>query len=191
MKFLLPAISGFGLAVYPLVVLVGMRFLELGTLWIGLLILVTLRVVSARWFQRIAMPVRLAVLLALAVLSTLPAFVDLDFMIGLRFYPVVANLAILSLFFASLFTERPLAERLARLREKDLPPEGIHYTRRVTQIWVLFLFANLCVAMATALWASDLVWALYNGVIAYGLVALLFSMEYLYRQRARRAWGQS
>jgi uncharacterized membrane protein len=190
MKFLLPAISGFGLAVYPLVVLVGMRFLDLGTLWIGLLILVTLRVISARWFQRLALLPRLAVLIALAVLSALPAMVNVDFMIGLRFYPVVANLALFSLFFASLFTERPLAERLARLREKDLPPQGIRYTRRVTQVWVLFLLANLCVATATALWASDLVWALYNGGIAYGLVVLLFSLEYLYRQRARRTWSR-
>lgn len=191
MRSLLPAISGFGLAVYPLVVLVGMRFVDLGILWSGLLVLVGLRIITARWFVRQRSWFKLAILAALAALMVLPVIVNIDLMIGIRFYPVVANLAVFSLFFSSLFTDRPLVERLARLREKELPPEGVSYTRRVTWLWSAFLLINAGVAMATALWASDLVWALYNGVIGYCLVGLLFSLEYLFRQRVRRRWGHS
>jgi uncharacterized membrane protein len=47
-------------------------------------------------------------------------------------------------------------------------------------------------ALLTSLWASTEVWALYNGLIAYLLMALLFAGEWLVRQRVqRRASGNS
>jgi len=189
MTSLLPAISGIGLAVYPLFVLVGMRYLDVSTLWMVLLLLVGLRILSARWFQRVSLLLKSVIVLFVLILLALPTVVELDFMLGLRFYPVVASLAVFSIFAASLFSKMPVAERFARLREPALPPEGVRYTRHVTQCWAVFLFINACIALVTALWASDLVWALYNGFISYCLVAVLFSIEYLYRQHARRGWS--
>ncbi|MDQ2069993.1 COG4648 family protein [Natronospira bacteriovora] len=191
MKALLPAISGIALAVYPLVVLLGMRYLELGVLWMLLLALIALRVLAARWFHGLGLSLQASILILLAALFTLPLLVDLDFMVGIRFYPVLANLGIFSLFFGSLFTRMPLAERFARLRDKELPPQAILYTRRLTWLWSLFLCLNTFVALGTALWASDVVWALYNGLVSYCLVGLLFTLEYFYRQRARRYWSAS
>ncbi len=42
----------------------------------------------------------------------------------LLFYPVVVNLVMLAVFGGSLWTAMPLVERLARLREPNLPPGG-------------------------------------------------------------------
>jgi uncharacterized membrane protein len=40
---------------------------------------------------------------------------------------------------------------------------------------------NGVVALVTALWASDAVWTLYNGFIAYIAMAVLFAGEWLIR----------
>lgn len=104
----------------------------------------------------------------------------------LKLYPVLVNATLLGLFAYSLVFPPSMIERLARLREPDLPPEASGYTRRVTQVWCVFFAANGAIALATALWASPAVWSLYNGVIAYVLMGLLFAGEYCVRLRVRR-----
>src|SRR5574343_1260429 len=47
-----------------------------------------------------------------------------------RLYPVLVSLAMLAVFSLSLFRGMPVVERLARLQEPGLPPEGVAYTRR-------------------------------------------------------------
>ena len=77
---------------------------------------------------------------------------------------------------------------LIQVREPDLPPQAIGYTRRVTQVWCGFFAINGAIAVITALWASSATWSLYNGLIAYLLMGLLFAGEYLTRWhfKARR-----
>ena len=104
----------------------------------------------------------------------------------LKLYPVLVNAALLFAFGLSLRFGPPVVERLARLRDPDLPARAVSYTRRVTQAWCVFFIANGLLALATALWASDAVWALYNGAIAYGLIGLMFAVEWLVRQRVMR-----
>lgn len=111
-----------------------------------------------------------------------------DDLLPLRFYPVAANAAVCLMFTASLFTERSLVERIARATEGELPPAGVRYTRRVTEVWAVFLAANTLVSAYTATSASLEAWALWNGLLAYVAMALLFGLEYLVRLRARRAW---
>jgi hypothetical protein len=48
----------------------------------------------------------------------------------------------------SLLSGPSMIERLARLREPDLPPEAIRYTRRVTQAWCVFFVFNGGIASA-------------------------------------------
>ncbi|MOA12225.1 hypothetical protein D3C78_1321990 [compost metagenome] len=62
----------------------------------------------------------------------------------------------------------------------------MRYTRRVTQVWALFFLANGLVVIALNLWAPLSWWTLYTGLIAYGLMGLLFAGEWLVRQRVRR-----
>lgn len=104
----------------------------------------------------------------------------------LRWYPVLMSALLLGLFGASLFQGMPLVERLARLREPELPAVAVPYTRRVTAVWTAFFLGNGLIAAALTLWAPLSWWTLYNGLIAYLLMGLLFAGEWLVRQRVRR-----
>jgi uncharacterized membrane protein len=104
----------------------------------------------------------------------------------LRWYPVLINGFLLALFSHSLKFGPPLIERLARLREPNLPPAAIKHTRRVTQVWIGFFLFNGLVVVALNFWAPLSWWTLYTGLIAYGLMGLLFVGEWLVRQHVRR-----
>jgi uncharacterized membrane protein len=107
----------------------------------------------------------------------------------LKLYPVVVNVGLLGAFSASLIFPPSLVERIARMREPNLPAQAVGYTRRVTQVWCVFFAFNGAVALATALWASFSVWSLYNGVVAYLLMGLLFAGEYFVRCRFKRRFN--
>jgi uncharacterized membrane protein len=103
----------------------------------------------------------------------------------LRWYPVLISAFMLGLFGLSLKYGPPMIERLARLREPQLPARAIRYTRQVTIAWcVFFLFNGVCAAALT-LWAPLNWWMLYTGLISYGLIGLMFAIEWLIRQRVR------
>lgn len=103
--------------------------------------------------------------------------------VALRAYPVVINALMLAVFGGSLRAGQTVIERLARLRQPDLPPAGVRYTRRVTQVWCGFFIANGLIAAALALWGSWQAWAWYNGAVSYALIGLLLAGEYLLRPR--------
>ena len=103
----------------------------------------------------------------------------------LKLYPVLVNAVLLVVFGVSLWRGPPVIERLARLGEPDLPPEGVAYTRRVTQAWCLFFVFNGALAAATALWCSTEGWTLYNGFIAYLLMGAMFAGEWCLRRRLK------
>ena len=107
-------------------------------------------------------------------------------LVPLKLYPLLINAVLLSVFAYSLISPPSMIERIARLREPGLPAQAIAYTRRVTQVWCVFFMINGLVALATALWASDAAWSLYNGFIAYLLMGLLFCGEYLVRLRFKQ-----
>ncbi|HEX4503500.1 MAG TPA: hypothetical protein VH187_20445 [Scandinavium sp.] len=101
----------------------------------------------------------------------------------LLFYPVVVNAVMLTVFGGSLWSAMPLVERLARLREPNLPPAGVRYTRQVTRIWCLFFIVNGLIALFTALHGDMQLWTAWNGVIAYLLMGSLMAGEWLVRRR--------
>ena len=103
----------------------------------------------------------------------------------LKLYPLLVNAVMLTVFAVSLLRPPSAIERLARLTEPDMPPEGVAYTRRVTQVWCGFFAVNGMISLGTAVWGSNEVWALYNGLISYGLMGLLFGGEWLVRRRVR------
>ncbi|WP_240538659.1 COG4648 family protein [Halomonas sp. SH5A2] len=107
--------------------------------------------------------------------------------IGMRAYPVAINALMLAVFLTSLWRGMPIVERIARLKEPDLPPAGVAYTRRVTWAWCGFFVINGSIATWTAVYADLATWTLYNGVISYGLIALMFAGEWLLRHRLRRS----
>jgi uncharacterized membrane protein len=164
---------------YPLAIWLGRGRMEPHWLACLLLVAVATRLPSlkispiARWSVAGALA-----LAALAVWS--------NALLPLKLYPVLVNCALLAAFGYSLLSPPSIVERLARLREPDLPPAAIGYTRRVTQVWCVFFIFNGSVALATALWASEAVWSLYTSVIAYVLMGALFGVEYLFRRRFKR-----
>ena len=103
----------------------------------------------------------------------------------LRWYPVLISGFMLALFGLSLKYGPPVVERLARLSEPELPARAIRYTRQVTIAWCVFFLCNGLLAAALTLWAPLSWWMLYNGLISYGLMGLLFAIEWLLRQRVR------
>ncbi|HKY09476.1 MAG TPA: hypothetical protein VJQ55_14590 [Candidatus Binatia bacterium] len=104
-------------------------------------------------------------------------------MYPLKLYPVIVNATLLGLFGYSLVAPPSAAERIARMREPHLPPRAISYTRRVTQVWCIFFLVNGTLAFYTALYASSAQWSLYNGLLAYVLMGILFAGEYVVRRR--------
>ncbi len=107
-------------------------------------------------------------------------------LLPLQLYPVLVSATMLGVFGYSLKFPPTIIERFARAREPDLHPRAIVYTRRVTQVWCIFFAINGCVSLITVLWGSPKIWTLYNGVISYLLMGLLFGGEYLVRPHFKR-----
>lgn len=103
----------------------------------------------------------------------------------LKLYPLLVNVVMLGIFSISLVYPPSIIERLARLHEPDLPPSGVAYTRRVTQVWCGFFVVNGSISLWTVFWASDAVWALYNGMVSYLLMGVLFVGEWSLRKRMK------
>lgn len=166
-------------AVYPLAVWLGHGRVEPRVMASLLLLVVALRLprlrlsANARW-------------LALGALALAALAMGANAALPLKLYPVLVNAGFLAVFGHSLAFPPSMVERLARLREPGLPPEGVAYTRRVTQVWCVFFALNGAAALGTALYASEAAWSLYNGVIAYVLMGILFACEYLARMRMKR-----
>jgi uncharacterized membrane protein len=109
---------------------------------------------------------------------------------GLLLAPTLINAALLLSFGSSLWGERPIVERFARLQAEDLSPAEVHYCRSVTKLWCGFFVANGSVALFLALARDIESWALFTGLISYILIGTLFGGEYLYRHwRFRRFVG--
>ncbi len=105
----------------------------------------------------------------------------------LRWYPALISALLLFVFGISLKYGPPMVERIARVREPELPPEAIPYTRKVTWVWVGFFVFNGLMSSALTLWAPLSWWTLYNGFIAYLIMGVLFGGEWLLRRRLRKA----
>ena len=151
---------------YPLAVYYGLQHVSPRIMAAALAAIIGLRLLADR--QRRFLPVGLVLL------------------ISLRFYPVLVNLVMLGLFSWTLLFPPSLIERLARLKEPDLPPSGVRYTRRVTQVWCGFFVLNGSIAAYTALYSSLATWTLYNGLISYLLMGALFGGEFLLRLHVRK-----
>ena len=104
----------------------------------------------------------------------------------LYWYPALANLVLLFIFGYSLYSPPTVIERIARLQDPNLPFYAIEYTRKVTIAWCLFFIINGVLAAATTLYGDQVIWTIYNGIIAYSLIATLFVIEWLYRQHYRK-----
>ncbi|UOO80723.1 hypothetical protein LVJ83_06910 [Uruburuella testudinis] len=135
------------------------------------------------WLLRAAMQRRRGQrIVALILAAFFAAVLLLRLPQSMYWYPVWVNLLMLALFGGSLPAKQSLIERLARLQHPDLPPEGVRYTRRVTQIWCVFFILNGAIAALLAWRQLHDWWMIYTGIIAYVLMGLLMGGEWVYRK---------
>lgn len=175
MRLFLQIVTGILLLGYPLAVYFGLNYLPAGTIAMVLCFILILRLLIQKQ-QVKAMILPILVGIGLTAASFIAKRHD-----WLLYYPVVINLSMLMLFVYSLKLGPSMIERLARLKEPELPHEASPYLKKVTLIWCgLFVF-NGSMALYTALYASLEIWTLYNGLIAYLLIGSLLGGEYLYR----------
>jgi len=174
------------LLTYPLSIYYGLQYLE--PRYIGVLgfLLVSIRFLLARkGFHWEAVRSLLPPTIVSALLWLFLVLLDEPNLIF--FNPVLVNLVMLSTFVSSLFHPPSMIERIARLTDGDLPHAAVGYTRKVTVVWCWFFFFNAVAATYTGLFTSMEVWALYNGLVAYLMIGLLFGVEYCVRIQKRRA----
>jgi uncharacterized membrane protein len=168
-------------AAYPLIVFFGVRFFE--PRYIALLLAGVALARNFRSVGRFAAGQSLMnklVFIALLLVSGMTALTNNE--LFLRLYPIAVNIGMLTLFAASLFSPQSLVEQFARRVEPDISSEGVLYTRRVTQVWCVFFVVNGTIAALTAFFSSREFWGLYNGLIAYLLMAALFAGEWCCRR---------
>lgn len=99
---------------------------------------------------------------------------------AIKFYPVVANTTIFLVFFSSLFAKETIIQKFAKAIDGELNETALKYTRNLTIIWCIFMFINLTISIWTV-FASERIWALYNGCISYIALGCLFGVEYIIR----------
>lgn len=105
------------------------------------------------------------------------------------FTPVVINLGLLFLFAHSLREPQPILERFARKFVSDLSPVEVRYCRSVTKVWCLFFMLNATAAAGLAVFGTLQSWVFYNGFLAYVLMGILMTTEYVVRKIRFRRYG--
>jgi uncharacterized membrane protein len=187
-RYLVKVAVGVLLLGYPVAIYFAAGHVTPGELAAGLLVLLSARALVSVWIVRRHVAGKIVLALVLAIAAVIVWQLGAVRMRWLRFYPALFDLTVWALFFASLFTPRPLIERIARMFEPDLPPAGVRYTRRVTQLWSVIMGAVTLVSLYLAIAGSLRWWSLFNGGIVYGVIGITFGCEYLVRQRVRRKW---
>lgn len=162
---------------YPLLVYFGLQHFEPRWVAAFLVTMVLVRLVSNRTVSSYGIA-------AAAIALGLLAWVG-NAWLPLKLYPVGVNAFFLITFGLSLVYPPSAVERLARIKDPNLNDDGVRYTRKVTQVWVCFFLINGSIAFGTALWASDAVWTIYNGLIAYCLMGALAAIELSIRRRLK------
>ncbi len=104
----------------------------------------------------------------------------------LMLYPVFVNMVFFSVFFYSTLNPPSIVEKLARLREPDLPLPAVDYTRHVTLVWCGFFLGNGLLSAATVWYGDRWIWGVYNGFIAYLLMGVLMGVEMLVRRSFKK-----
>lgn len=101
-----------------------------------------------------------------------------------RLYPAVMA-AIAFAVFAVTLSRASLLEAFARVVGEKLDVRGTVYCRVVVWVWTCFLATHFVVTVLT-IFASDRIWVIYNGLVAYLLMGGLFVGEWIVRRRLRR-----
>lgn len=167
------------LALYPLIVLLGLTYLNVR--WTALLVLALLsrRIIAAVLTDKGASAIVLVQVLAMAAILTAASVSGSE--IFLRFTPFLISLTFLLQFAVSL-RATPIIERFARLKRPDLPPDHVAYCRRLTKVWLAVLTGNSVLVCAAAFVESSALWAVLVGPVSYSYWGSFIAIEFLFRK---------
>lgn len=129
---------------------------------------------------------RLGAVAVLVAAALLILFFLKNTMGAVRLYPALMSLTMAGAFGFSLVRPPTLIEHFARLAHPNLPPAGVRYARKVTWVWFAFLVGNTAIAVWTVFCGTLAQWTLWNGLIAYLAMGILFVGEYLVRKAILR-----
>jgi uncharacterized membrane protein len=165
---------------YPFLVYFGLRTLPPGFVALSLVALLAARAAFvSRKSSRDSFPYLIACIVVVVLAARSPV-------IGLKTYPILVSLVFAAAFAHSLLWPPTIVEQIARFREPDLPVEVNSYLRKVTIAWLTFFIINAAISAATAASGSLRLWTLYNGLISYMAMGVMFAAEFLVRQLVRR-----
>jgi uncharacterized membrane protein len=187
MRLLAAALHALLVALYPVAVYVGLTrgaTRSVGLLLLGIIAVSALLRVRGEAREHLWTLLRVPLSIA-AVVALAAALDDPRFMLAL---PVLVS-ALLLWHFASSLRSTPMVERFARMQKHTLTTAQVRYCRTVTLVWCGFFVVNGGIAGALALWAPVAWWALYTGLVAYLLIGVLGTAEYLVRKHRFREYG--
>jgi len=185
---LLNAVLALLTLLYPFAIYYGLEYQQLEARFFAVFLLAVfaLRHLIGRKKKAVEQPHSRLLFILLAIFLLLVFMANSES--SLRFYPVLINLSMLFTFAYTLVYPPTIIERFARLSSKDFPPEAVAYARKLTLVWCAFFTLNALFSAYTALFFSLQAWSLYNGLIAYGFVALIFIVEYPVRLYVQRGY---
>ncbi|NKB58330.1 MAG: hypothetical protein GKS00_18550 [Alphaproteobacteria bacterium] len=172
---------------YPIIVYFGLEFFEARLIAFALVAIALLRLFLSRRFDGLAARMPQANLVVAALLLVGVSAMAFNSPTLLQYYPVCMNVLMFTLFLVSLVRPPSIIEQIARITTPDLPEAGISYTRKVTMVWCAFFIVNGAIALYTVLGTNMAFWALYNSVISYSLMGILFAGEYAVRRAVQRS----
>jgi 3-hydroxymyristoyl/3-hydroxydecanoyl-(acyl carrier protein) dehydratase len=81
--------------------------------------------------------------------------------------------------------------RFAIMQDKSIPgslneKRIAAYCKKVTIVWLVFIFFNGSMAAWTIFSGSDAFWAVYNGGVSYILMGILFAGEFIVRKKVQK-----
>ncbi len=179
-RLLLGLLAVAGLA-YPVLVYVGLASYSAHVLLSVLVVLILVRALLFLSARRM-----LPAALSAALASALWALGQVEGPLAIRLYPVIVSLTLAGIFGLTMVRPPPMIERFARLRDPHLDAFALRYTRTLTAVWIGFFLLNAAIAGWTVVAGSLEQWTLYNGLISYLLIGLLFFGEWPVRRVIRR-----
>ncbi len=172
---------GLALILYPLLVYLGIKVFEPKAIGIGLIVLLVIRQLALKKHLKSEtinpVPITLGALL-LALLGV--AFNSLSWFL---FYPALVSFIFLILFLVTLKKPPNMIERFAIAMGQPSSKELSSYTFKVTLVWCLFFILNMMISLYVTLYETLELWTLYNGLLSYCVMGVIFLLEYLVRPK--------
>jgi uncharacterized membrane protein len=102
----------------------------------------------------------------------------------LKIYPALADAVYLTIFLTSYFIPPTLIEDFVNLIDKNVKinidnAQLQSFCKKSTIAWCVFFFFDAVMAVVTTMFASDLVWGIYNSGITYVLMGIIFVVQYV------------